>query len=119
MLKTIISDNDLIELFTPEEVIQICIGQSQSIINFTNDLEISIECEFKIRSHAQIIEATASTPDTSRELTCLLGKELKSFEIGNDVLKIFFSDDFLLELIMNKNGYESFSINKSKGGIYV
>lgn len=119
MLEKLLDSNDLANLLTSEEVIQVCIGQYQSIVKFTNSLHISVECSFRICFPSQILEASAEDPTTSRKLTSLLGKELETFQIENNALRIIFSDRSSLELIMRDDGYESFSITKGEEAVYL
>ena len=95
-----------------KELLQLCIGLYQIILNFTDELVINIESTCKLISpehHSTVI--SCGTPRTCVELIGLLGTSItKVTNQGDGEVLIFFSNEYCLKLIDNNKDVESYSI---------
>ena len=94
-------------------IIQICIGLYQIILNVSDDISISIESNFSVIDAVGTKEVVNPPYHRSSAILMLLDKNLlgASFvESGNLVLT--FSDGFKIEIEKGDQEYESFQISK-------
>ena len=98
-----------------KEIIQICIGKYQIILNFTDDISIDIECEFSVLLNQ---EKYVWVSDTKDEIPfgSLIGIVVNSFDLDiQNNLVLTFSDDVLIEIIASSNdGFESYQVRNGE-----
>lgn len=114
-LPTNINLNELIGA----ELLQICIGGFQCILNFDKDINLSIECECIYDSgEGEKLLITDYTQNAA--LLCnLIDKNISHAARSDDGgLLIRFSNHVVLHLLNNNGHYESFQVN-IKGQTFV
>jgi Family of unknown function (DUF6188) len=100
---------------------QVAVGSYQVILNFRQDLSISIE------SSCQLIDKSETTthmssedPEKTKNLVCLLGKQIiKANNLGKGSLELSFSGDYKLLLFDDSDNYESYNICSPENRIIV
>ncbi|MEO0627483.1 MAG: hypothetical protein AAFY91_10895 [Bacteroidota bacterium] len=119
MSDTSLSDHEYISnLLKNEEVIQVCIGLGEVILNFTNELVVSIYFAVELTSSTgETSTIAANVPNESKELVTLLGQSIKSYSVDSEEVSLLFTNNSI-KLLKGKH-YESFSISKGKSAIYI
>ena len=102
-----------------KELIQICIGQHQVILRYTDDVYISIEGNFELLSQDESgYERTL--PELASSLVVLLGAKVSETEIGdNGALDLHFSNHEILRLYDSNDNSESYEIGSPNFTIVV
>jgi hypothetical protein len=95
-----------------DEAIQVCVGMYSVGLCFLKGLLINIQGTYNLRKSGSILfKGSGEDPNENKNLVCLLGRSIESTKIlGDNVLSIYFSDDYCLELIDDSEQYESFII---------
>ena len=95
-----------------KELEQVCIGQYQVILHFTDDLSISADCLMRLSGpDGTSVDIYGDNCSLSRNTTCLLGSSIVSVNsVDKEELSILFSNDYTLSIIDSNKKYESFSI---------
>jgi hypothetical protein len=95
-----------------KELVQICIGLYQLILNFSDQVSIAVECMIRLcRPDGSMLEISCDAPELTRALTCLLGYTVVSINTefeGEMILK--FSDGSKLFIVDSNEDQESFTI---------
>lgn len=92
------------------ELIQVCIGQYQVILNFTQELSLMMEGKYLLKEkNTEVKECTVSNIMLTKELVNLLGTSIVDIRLrASNNLIICFSDGCTLELISDQTGMESY-----------
>jgi len=95
-----------------KELLQLCIGLYQLILNFTDHVEITVECVIRLTSiDGSIIEISSDNPELSKNLTSLLGSTVESVDVERvGELTLNFSQGYRLAIIDSNEDEESFTI---------
>jgi len=95
-----------------KELLQLCIGLHQLIMNFSDQLVITAECLIRLTNPDGLsVEISADNHELSRELSCLLGSTIESVDSDNgEKLAIIFSNGYILAIIDSNEEEESFAI---------
>jgi hypothetical protein len=103
-----------------KELLQVCIGLFQVIMNFTDEVSITIECTMRLTNTDGLnTEISSDCPEQTRELICLLGHSVAVVDIKElESLTLLFSDGVKLSLVGNDQE-ESFTISTPIGEIVV
>lgn len=104
-----------------KELLQLCIGLYQLILNFTDQLVISAECVFRLEyPDGSVIEISCDSPEHTGHLACLLGRTIETIQTEvNGELNLVFSDGFQLSIIDSNEDEESFTITMGDHEIVV
>lgn len=103
------------------ELLQICVSKYNLILNFDDNLQVSMECSFAIVESSLSDLKTYQTESSITELISLLGFEILGVNYdGNGNLALHFSNGTSLE-IYNSNGsdFESYQISYRDKNIIV
>ncbi len=112
-------DIDL-SFFVGSELIQVCIGLHQLILNFSGDISISIECEFSHLSKGRALNKSSELPDSACSLLTTLGCCVTDINnLGNGNLEIKFSNGEIIQINDSNKDYESYCINTPNENIIV
>jgi len=95
-----------------KELLQLCIGIYQLILNFTDNIAITAECIIYLRRmDDSIIKISSDDPELSKNLTCLLGSTVESVATEHSgELTLIFSQGYRLTIIDSNEDRESFMI---------
>jgi hypothetical protein len=95
-----------------KELLQLCIGLYQLILNFTDQLIISAECNLRLEyPDGSVIEVSCDSPELAGRLTCLLGRTIETIKTDvNGELNLVFFGGFQLSIIDSNEDEESFII---------
>lgn len=98
-----------------KEVIQVCIGSYQVILNFTQSLTLTIEGGYSLENkNFAELRFAGDMPDRTKELVCLLGASIvRAARLLDECVIIDFSNGYKLKLFSEPTGMESFSIRSS------
>ncbi len=89
------------------EVLQVCIGRYQAILNCTSDLSISLECDFA----GGRVAADQQLPGSAIPLLGLLGSSISRAEIvGGGDLVLICSNGEVMRIYDSSSEYESYQI---------
>lgn len=96
-----------------KSVEQICVGQHQVTVSFSDRISISIEAAFKIRNlHGDVHEVQPDQPKTSRGLLSIIGEKVVTATLrppgGVDIL---LSDGSGLFISDSNSEFESYTID--------
>ena len=93
-----------------KELLQVCVGLYQVILNLESDISICIECDFECFPKGDYTIENANLPKSAFELLNFIGKRInKIVNLESKVVKIFFSKKEFI--VLHKNtGYESYQI---------
>jgi len=104
-----------------KELLQLCIGHYQLILNFTEQLAITVECSLRLTDNkGSTAEIRSAAPDLSKNLDCLIGSTIESVNIkskGELILK--FSHGYTLAILDSNKDTESFTITMPNHEIIV
>lgn len=94
------------------ELLQLCIGLHQIILNFSDDISISLECAVLLtNADGLTIEVTCNNPKQSQNLICLLGSTIESAVAKNEgELMLGFSQKCKLSITDSNEDTESYTI---------
>lgn len=100
-----------LSFFLGNELIQVCIGLHQLILNFSGDISISIECEFFHLSKGRALNKSSELLDSARSLLSTLGCCVTDINnLGNGNLEIKLSNGDIIQINDSNEDYESYSI---------
>lgn len=103
-------DIDL-SFFLGSELIQVCIGLHQLVLNFSGDISISIECKFYHLSKGKYLNKFNKLPDSACSLLSTLGCWVTDINnLGNGNLEIKLSNGDIIQINDSNKDYESYSI---------
>jgi hypothetical protein len=104
-----------------KELLQLCIGLYQLILNFTDQLVISAECVIRLKNpDGSVVEISCDSPELSGSLTCLLGRAIEAVQTEvNGELNLSFSGGFQLSIVDSNEDEESFTITMDEHEIVV
>ncbi len=102
-----------------KNLLQICVGSFQVILNFDANVSISIESTFDCGSEDKS-KRTGNLLETAPSLFHLLGKHIKEIKIEDEgTLVLTFSDGTIVRLYDSNAATESYQINSLKGSVIV
>lgn len=95
-----------------KELLQLCIGLYQLLLNFNENIVISTECVLRlINIDGSVTEIRSGVPSLSKHLTCLLGSTIENVVCEHDrELTLVFSNDYKLVILDSNEDEESFTI---------
>ena len=95
-----------------KELLQLCIGRYQIILNFTDNVSISAECMiYYTRIDGSTIKISSDDPELSKNLACLLGSTVEDVATTrSEGLTLVFSQGYRLTIIDSNKDVESFMI---------
>jgi len=102
------------------ELLQLCISVCQVIMKFSEDTNISIECDLRFTSESGEVIDLIDIPESSKYLFCLFGVEIVDvikMDVGDLVL--VFSNGCELALIDSNENTESYTITAPEQQIIV
>lgn len=112
-------DIDL-SFFLGSELIQVCIGLHQLILNFSGDISIALECEFSHSSKGRALNKSSELPDSACSLITTLGCCVTDINnLGNGNLEIKLSNGDIIQIIDSNKDYESYWITTPTENIIV
>jgi len=95
-----------------KELLQLCIGLYQLILNFTEHVVITAECIIRMtNTDGSVVELSSDKPELSKQLVCLLGSTVENvvFEDHGE-LTLVFSQGYKLTITDSNEDEESFTI---------
>ena len=98
-----------------KELLQLCIGLYQLILNFNDHVAITAECIIYLtKIDGSIIEISSDDPELSKNLTCLLGSTVESVATEHSgELTLIFHEGYRLTILDSNEDEESFTITTS------
>src|ERR1043166_1494475 len=104
-----------------KELLQVCIGVYQVVLNFTAEISISIESSCRLVCEGErVFDLYANDPKSSKNLVCLLGLSIEDvLNEGRGEIRLFFSKINTLTLMDNNANTESYMIVAPSIGIVV
>ena len=106
--------------FIEKELLQVCVGLYQVILNFSDEVDIKIESLFNHKNSNESLTKENILPGSAISLLRLLGCTVsESSNIGNGTLELKFSNGDLLHIFDSDTGYESYQINSPDSKIIV
>ena len=102
------------------ELLQLCISLCQVIMKFSEELNISIECDLRITDENGKIVELFDISESSQYLFCLIGSDIvDAIKSGTGDLTLKFSNGYQLALIDSNESTESFTITTPEQEIIV
>jgi hypothetical protein len=102
-----------------KNLLQICVGSFQVILNFDANVSISIESTFDCGSEEKSKRA-GNLPEAAPSLFHLLGKHIKEVNVESEgTLALTFSDDTIVRIYDSNSASESYQINGLKDNVIV
>lgn len=93
------------------ELIQVCIGLYQVILNFDESVSISLECDFEHLFQNETLIENNTLPTSASTLLKLLGAKISDINNqGNGNLELVFSNDSVLRIFDSNEDEESYQI---------
>lgn len=92
-----------------KELIQVCIGKYQLILNFENDISISVESKMLFNEHIWIPDSSSLPYDL------LIGFTITSIKISEVEELEIISKDSSIRILKNAEGFESYQISTPNG----
>jgi hypothetical protein len=101
------------------ELLQVCFGLYQIILNFDEDTSISLECEFRL-TETNTLQQGDQRSDLDSHVIRLLGSRITNVtNKGEGQLLIHFSSGSSLEIFDSNPSHESYHITHGKEMIIV
>ncbi len=102
-----------------QEVLQICIGRNEVIINFDN-ISITVECSFAHSAESKDADFDGILPLKATSLVSLIGYcPTRVIRQSQQLLEIHFSNREKLSLNDDSLQYESFIVNGADGPLII
>lgn len=90
---------------------QVCIGLSNVILKFSDDVSISLESSIEITSGDSLISIAVGAAELVGALTNLLGQSVESVvNEGNGNISLSFSSGVVIRILDDRESYESYEI---------
>lgn len=106
-----LTENDDFSFLVSKELIQICIGFNQVIMQFDGDISISVETPIKHIDSCGNEYIYENNKSIGSEFISLLGKGITSVIPNAGVLKLVFDKGEAIELVEDDKAFESFHIS--------
>ena len=112
--------NQKLSFLESKELQQVCIGQYQVVLNFTDQISIAMECEYEIESNDQKERGESRIPESAKSLLKLVGSGiLNASNLGMGCLQIEFARGIILRIYDSNENAESYEIISPEGSIIV
>jgi hypothetical protein len=112
--------NQDLDFLRGRELVQVCIGLYQQVLNFDGSISIILECDFEVMDVTGAAREKTVPWSHSAPLLELLGSSVVDLaKSGEKKLMMNFSNGYALNIIDSNNEYESFVISDPQQTIIV
>lgn len=96
-------------------LLQVCIGENEVILRFSEEISITIEARFVVRDSSGIETAFDDARSAASSVVKLLSDTVATVNnLGGRTLRLIFSRGDILEIYGSNEGYESYQIQHGK-----
>lgn len=108
-----------LDFLVGKELLQVCVGLHQSVLNFEGDTALSLESRFLVSSRQGGSSDGERSDQDGQALLKLLGARITRVCARDGELTVAFSNDHELLVHKNKSEYESYQITSPTQTIVV